>query len=171
MKPTEQFITRLQLLKEGDLGLLRKYANCPLDETVPGFDLFTGLWWPLRQKSQRAPQREVAWLVTKLYASRPVPQLKNRTLACQMGRLRPAFKKGDPARDRFTERFDRMLGLSLGELEPILRQFLDQICQGQKEPSLDWVQLTDDLSKWEKESPRLKWAEEFSTHSKGTKQC
>ena len=48
MTATEQFIGVLTDLKTGELGLLRVHAGQGLDESVVGFDLFSGLWWPLR---------------------------------------------------------------------------------------------------------------------------
>ena len=81
MTATESYIAVLTSLKAGDLGLLRKHAGQGLDETVDGFDLFAGLWWPLRQRNQRAPRREVAWLVAKLYAFCPIPESPGETLA------------------------------------------------------------------------------------------
>jgi len=74
VKPTEQYIEYLTRMKAGELGLLRQHAGQGLDETVDGFDLFAGLWWPLRAKSERTPRREVAWLIAKLYAFRPIPR-------------------------------------------------------------------------------------------------
>ena len=52
MTSTEQYIVNLTQLKEGSLGLLRTHAGRRLDHSLEAFDLFTGLWWPLRQKSQ-----------------------------------------------------------------------------------------------------------------------
>lgn len=148
MTPTEQYIEYLTRMKSGELGLLRQHAGQGLDETVDGFDLFTGLWWPLRAKSERTPRREVAWLIAKLYAFRPIPQSSGETLASQLRRYRPDQK-----------RFDRMLTLPLGKIEPALRWALDLLAS--KDLKLDWVKLTNDLSIWERESTRLKWAEQF----------
>lgn len=52
-----------------------------------------------------------------------------------------------------------MLSLPLGKIEPSLRWALDLIAS--KHLKLDWVELTDDLRFWERESKRLKWAKEF----------
>ena len=52
-----------------------------------------------------------------------------------------------------------MLTLPLTKIESALRWALDLIAK--KGLKLDWVELTDDLSLWERESTRLKWAEEF----------
>lgn len=156
MTATEQYINVLTKLKAGELGLLRAHAGQGLDESVDGFDLFAGLWWPLRQKNERAPRREVAWLIAKLYAFRPVPQSPGEALACRLGRCRPAK---DTERERFTQRFDRMLTLPLGKIESDLRWALDLL--DSKNMKFDWVKLTDDLSIWERESTRLEWAEDY----------
>jgi CRISPR-associated protein Cse2 family len=137
---TEQYVEVLRHLKSGELGLLRTHAGQGLDETVGGFDLFTGLWWPLRAKNQNAPRREVAWLVAKLYAFRPISHSRDETLACQLGRSRPANDRAE----RFTKRFDRLLTLPIRKIEPALRWALDLIAS--KDLKLDWVILTDDLS-------------------------
>ena len=156
MKPTARYVQGLARLKAGDLGLLRTHAGRGLDETLYGFDLFTGLWWPLRQASQFAPRREVAWLVAKLYAFRPLGHASGRTLAKCLARLRP---RGEEARKSFDRRFDGLLTLPLREIEPALRWAADQIAQA--EGNLDWVRLTDDLSRWERETTRLGWAEQY----------
>jgi len=150
---TEQYIEVLTRLKTGELGLLRNHAGQGLDETLDGFDLFAGLWWPLRQKSERAPRREVAWLVAKLYAFCPIPHSFDKTIALQLRRCQPK------ERERFAQRFDRMLILPLDKIEPALQWALHEVAS--KSPQLDWVKLTDDLSIWERESTRLNWAEQF----------
>ena len=156
MSPTEQYIDVLTKLAPGQLGLLRLHAGQGPDETVDGFDLFTGLWWPLRQQSQRAPRREVAWLIAKLYAASPIPQAHGDTLARQLRRCQPGDAQ---ARERFRQRFDRMLLQPMHDLEPALRWALDQVAINHLQ--LDWVKLTDDLSLWERESTRLLWAAQY----------
>jgi CRISPR type I-E-associated protein CasB/Cse2 len=153
---TEQYIDVLTRLKTGDLGLLRTHAGQGLDETVDGFDLFAGLWWPLRQRNQSAPRREVAWLIAKLYAFRPIPYAPSETLARKLGQCQPREKQ---AKQRYQERFDRLLRLPLNRIETEMRWALDWIASGNGK--VDWVKLTDDLSAWERESIRLSWAEEF----------
>lgn len=166
MTPTEQYLDRLVKLKKGELGLLRTHAGQGLDETVEGFDLFTGLWWPLRQKNERAPRREVAWLIAKLYAFRPVMHSPDDLFPTQMGKCQPV-KDTDKA--RFAQRFDRMLSLPLSKIEPALQWGLNLVAS--KKLKLDWVKLTDDLSIWERESTRLKWAEQFLNTNKGGLSC
>jgi len=152
MTSTETFIQTLEALKSGDLGRLRNHAGLSLDESVDGFDLFAGLWWPLRQKNQKAPRREVAWLIAKLYARRPLPQLPGATLASLLGAL-------GPADDRQRQKFDELLTLPLSGIEPTLQWALSRVAK--KCDGVDWVRLTDDLSIWERERTRLQWAEQY----------
>lgn len=156
MTPTEDFITILSTLKTGELGLLRAHAGKPINESVLGFDLFTGVWWPIRQRSPRAPRREVAWLVAKLFASVLIPHSPGQTLP---GQLRRCQSHDELERKRFQQRFDRMLALPIVAIEPACRWALGALSAAHL--GLDWVRLTDDLSFWDRESTRLGWAEEF----------
>ena len=159
MSATEDYIKVLTRLKSGDLGLLRTHAGKGLDETVDGFDLFAGLWWPLRQKNQRAPRREVAWLVAKLYAFRPIAHSPGDLLARQLRRCQPNSDPTAKAKERFAQKFDRILVLPLGKIEPALQWALGVVAS--RDLKLDWVKLTDDLSIWARESKRLEWAQQF----------
>jgi CRISPR type I-E-associated protein CasB/Cse2 len=153
---TELYIYALTTLKPGELGLLRTHSGQGLDESAEGFDLFTGLWWPLRQSNERAPRREVAWLIAKLYAFRQIDHSPGDALTSQLRQCQPSEER---ARDRFQKRIDEILTLPLKHLEPDLRWALDLIAS--KGLKIDWAELTDDLSKWERESTRLKWANKF----------
>ena len=166
MSATEEYIAALARLKPGDLGMLRTHAGRGLDESVGGFDLFAGLWWPLRQKNKSAPRRQVAWLIAKLYAYRPIPQSSNDTLARQLRRCQSGEER---ERERLRQKFDELLALPLDKIEPALQWALDVLASHDRK--LDWVQLTDHLSVWERESTRLKWAEEFITTSERSESC
>lgn len=155
-QPTEHYIKTLEALDAGDLSRLRAWAGKRLDESLNGFDLFSGLWWPLRQISPKAPRREVAWLIAKLFAAKPLVHSPGNTLARQLRRCRPADER---LRERFGQRFDDILAAPLDRIETPLRWALGQIAAtGGK---LDWVKLTDDLSVWHRESVRIEWAKQF----------
>jgi CRISPR type I-E-associated protein CasB/Cse2 len=158
---TEQYMNVLTRLKPGELGLLRTHAGQGLEESVHGFDLFAGLWWPLQNSNPRAPRREVAWVIAKLYAFCPIQQSRGDTLARQLACCQP---NRDSDREHFRKRFDRMLALPLDKIEPGLRWALALVAS--KDRRLDWVRLTDDLSIWERERVRLKWAEQFLENDK-----
>ena len=165
MTATEQYIEVLTRLKPCELGLLRTHAGQGLDESVDGFDLFTGLWWPLRQKSERTPRREVAWLVAKIYAFCPISQSPGETLASQLRKCQPVTS----SYKRFVQKIDRMLILPLKNIEPALQWALDLI--DSKKLKIDWVQLTDDLSIWERESKRIEWAKQFLKTDERRESC
>ena len=167
MSAAEQYIDTLTKLKVGQLGLLRTHAGQGLDESVDGFDLFAGLWWPLRrQKGGPPPRREVAWLVAKLYAFCPIPHSPGSTIARQLCHCQPAKS---PERERFQQKFDRMVTLSLEQLEPALQWALNQVASNRE--GLDWVQLTDDLSNWHREGKRLSWARQFIPDTERDPSC
>jgi CRISPR type I-E-associated protein CasB/Cse2 len=159
MSQTGDFLARLandRVCTPGARARLRTLAGEGLDEDTSGFDIFTGLWWPVRKRGPRGPRREVAWLVSKLFAACPVPDGPGHTLASQLAKCRP---RDAVDRKRFTQRFDRMLMLPVSSIEYGLRWALDVIASHNL--SLDWVKLTDDLSFWERESTRLRWAKDF----------
>jgi len=156
MSATDEYIKSLEKLKSGDLGLLRTHAGQGIDETVDGFDLFAGLWWTLRQKNERAPRREVAWLIAKLYAFSPIPHSPGELLAYQLRRCRP---NTEMEKTHFIQKFDRLLTQPLDGIEPAIQWALGLLASNGM--NLDWVKLTDSLSQWERESTRLEWANQF----------
>lgn len=156
MSATRQYIDVLTRLKPGDLGLLRTHAGQGLDESVDGFDLFAGLWWPLRAKDEHTPRREVAWLIAKLYAFRRLEHSPGEAIARQLRLCQP---QKEQEKKRFQQRFDRMLTLPLDQIETALQWALDTIASNGR--GIDWVRLTDDLSWWEREATRMKWAEQY----------
>ena len=166
MTATERYIEVLTRLKVGDLGLLRTHAGQGLYESVDGFDLFSGLWWPLRQQNERTPRRDVAWIIAKLYAFCPIPQAPDETLVRQLRRCQPSEEQ---ARERFRRKFDAMLALPLSRMEPVLQWALDRVASSGGR--LDWVRLTDDLSVWERETIRHKWAEQYLETDERVRTC
>lgn len=156
MTETAKFIRRLEALKEGERSRLRRLAGKSLDETLEGFDLFTGLWWPLRQKSQAAPRRETSWLVAKLYGAFPIPHVRPEkpspipTLSRILGQCEP---HDEHERRRFRTRFDALLCSLLSALEPHLCWALSVVAgavEKKRCPGLDWVELLNNLSIWDR---------------------
>lgn len=170
MSQTAEFIRRLEDVKEGQRSLLRRLAGCPLDETLPGFDLFTGLWWPLRQNSPVAPRRETSWLAAKLYGAFPIPNVQGQTLASVLGSLEPRDDKPRHGRPHF-RRFDALLCSSLAGIEPHLRWAMNLVANAvvaKRASGLDWAQLLDDLSIWDRADDHRRnrdvrdiWAEQY----------
>jgi len=177
MSQTAVFIAQLaneRRFGPGERARLRALAGRGLDANTSGFDLFTGLWWPLRQKSPAAPRREVAWLVTKLYAASAVPHVgAGPALPRLLGRREP---REFNANGRFRRRFDSLLQSPLVGLEPHMRWALsvvgDVVTAG-RVAGIDWVQLTDDISIWDRggehryrRDVRDVWAEQYLDSTK-----
>ncbi len=151
MSLTDTFIRRLERLGEGDLAQLRRLSGHRIDARVQGFDLFVGLWWPLRERSPRAPRRDTSWLIAKIYSSFPIGHTSDEsmTLATVLGRLEPRSGSAQC----FRRRFDALLQARLGTIEPHLRWALSN-ATGRGSPgqarSLNWTRLLDDLSAWDR---------------------
>ena len=179
MSATQDFIQRLQALKEGERSHLRRLAGQSLDRTLLGFDLFTGLWWPLRARSPVAPRRLAAprrrpsWLVAKLYGSFPIPHRSNDDAAhlpAVLGRCERELRD-ERERKRFRKRFDALLESPLLSLEPHLRWALSAaaraVAAGRAE-GVDWARLLAYLSLLDRADAacgaregREKWAEDY----------
>lgn len=160
MSQTAEYIKRLSDLQEGERSRLRHLAGRPLDATLQGFDLFTGLWWPLRAKSPATPRRAPSWLVAKLFGAFRVPHIRpdsgvGISLPEVLGRCEPT---DDSERNRFRVRFDTLLCSSLSSLEPHLRWAMGEVARAvaghmphvRDVKGIDWVQLLDDLSIWDR---------------------
>lgn len=131
----------------GGLTTVRLAPGLNLDQDIAAFDIFTGVWWPIRQKSPQVPRRKVAWLVTKLIAFYPIPHREDQTLFLHLGRIESQLEEND--RKRFRHRVHQVLISPFNQLEPHLHWAIGQIKELSPNPSLDWVQLTDDLSIWD----------------------
>lgn len=160
MSQTTEYIKRLSGLQEGELSRLRSLAGRPLDATLQGFDLFAGLWWPLRAKSPATPRREPSWIVAKLFGALRIPHIRpdsgaGSSLPEILGHCEPHDEDG---RKRFRTRFDSLLCSSLSSLEPHLRWALGEVARAvaghvqhaRDVKGIDWVQLLDDLSIWDR---------------------
>ena len=173
---TDEFIGKLARLKHGELSRLRALAGRPLDQTVAGFDLFTGQWWPLREQSAYAPRRATSWLVAKLYASHGIPHIRDESgrgpvLAEVLGRREPRDRKPTAdAHRRYRDRFDALLQSPLSGLEPHIGWALSEVSEAVEQrqcSGIDWAQLLDDLSIWDRgEEHRRRdvrdiWAEQY----------
>ena len=168
MSQTQEFISKLQDLKQGERSHLRRLAGQPLDTTLHGFDLFAGLWWPLRQASERTPRRETSWLVAKLFGTSSVPHVRPESgpgpsLPGVLGKCEP---REDRDRDRFQIRFDAIVCSSLSDIETHLHWSLREIAKAvtgrltyaRNVTGIDWALLLDDLSLWDKEfNPQDTW--------------
>jgi hypothetical protein len=164
MSQTVVFIKRLEDLPEGERSRLRRLGGQALDKTLQGFDLFTGLWWPLRATNERTPRRELSWLIAKLFGASSVPHVRPESgigpsFPYVLGRCEPNDPPEYCTRDSFRRRFDAVICSTLSNIEPRLNWSLDEIGRAvtRRTPhakgvaGIDWALLLDDLSLWDKE--------------------
>jgi hypothetical protein len=174
---TAEYIRRLEALQGGERLRLRSLAGQPLHSRLDGFDLFTGLWWPLRQRSPVTPRRETSWLIAKLYGTfadavphvLPEGSKQGPTLPAVLGSCEPPRPHcrdaalltspppdRDPAKSefiaarRFRRRFDALLCSPLPALEPHLRWALGEVARANGARGIDWAILLDDLLLWDR---------------------
>ncbi|MCB5229103.1 MAG: hypothetical protein GX122_06760 [Candidatus Cloacimonetes bacterium] len=168
MISTPAFIESLGLLKEGDLNILRQHRGSRLDESLDGFDLFTSLWWPLRRISPRAPRREVAWLIAKLFAEYRFEQVVDQSIPSMLGSICRRLKSQEE-KQLMIRKFELLLATDLDLLEHHLAAKM-KIIKDHKYSELDWVKLTDDLSIWDRQRIRQEWVRSFITTYERKKQ-
>jgi hypothetical protein len=76
-----RFVFAASQLDDASWGVLAAAANCSMDADPAAFDIFTGLYWPLRTKQTTVPSRPAAWLALKLMATagsaRPRPSQRS----------------------------------------------------------------------------------------------
>jgi hypothetical protein len=158
---TDAFIRRLSSDRHFgpiERARLRALAGRGLDHSVAGFDLFTGLWWPLRKRNGAVPPREVAWLIANLLGAIPLPHVVGPAgeLPVILGACER--RKNPYDRPRFRRRFEALLCAPLGHIEPHLRWGLAAVrgeVVARRASGLNWVQLTDDLRKWDRGQEHL----------------
>jgi hypothetical protein len=189
MNQTVAFIKRLENLMVGERSRLRSLAGRPLDARLDGFDLFTGRWWPLRQRSPVAPRRATSWLVATLFGAFgfAVPHVQpdtgaRPTLPAVLGLCEPRDAPEYKAHDRFRTRFDALLCSPLPALEPHLRWALGEVAKAVADRvphakgvrGIDWARLLDDLSIWDRgeahrrrRDVRDEWAEAYLNAADG----
>jgi len=165
MTVSQRYIAKLEALGPGDRGLLRSCADAPLNQDVIGFDLFTALWWALRNETPRVPAREPSWLVAKLFPWNPIIAGRG-SVATGLARLAPR-RPEDYRRQR--ARFESLLSATGRSLEPPLREAIRRLHN--EGVGIDWVSLLDDLTGWDKPGkwPQRKWAEEWHYAVKGNR--
>lgn len=66
---TARFVYAASQLDNESWAVLANAANRSMDEDPAAFDIFTGLYWPLRNKHRTMLSRPAAWLALKLMAT------------------------------------------------------------------------------------------------------
>lgn len=144
MTPTEQFIQTLAGMKSGEKTRFRLSVGARPDQNAEAFDLFTGIWWPLRQQFQNAPKREIAWIVCGLFSLYNIPHVGGQTLPIVLSSLEPG---SDERKRRYRQKLDDIFNSSVKSIPDLFPWALHEVYVNKR--AIDWAQLTDDLSIWD----------------------
>ncbi len=144
---SRRFVLAAAALSHGDWAVLASAAGREMHESPPAFDLFSGLWWPLRRApGVTPPAREVAWLVLKLMATAP-PSHRHQAAGAAFLPISKLPKRQPPGRrDGRKEDSRYPVAFPRGpRLETSLRQIIHENLRDRKPEPVDWAGLCDRL--------------------------
>jgi hypothetical protein len=134
-----RFVTSLRRLDRSKLLTLRQAAGKPLGAGLASFDIFNGLWRPLRRK--RRVGRGPCWLVATLF-----PWNSKSGGAGSLGAAMRAFAARRANFDQAKRRFSLLLASSGPTADLRLLETVRLLAE--EDLPLDWVRLLRDLSEW-----------------------
>jgi len=129
-------------LTDADWAILSSAACKRMHESPGAFDLFSGVYWPLRKKFQGLPSKAAGWLFLKLMAGVPsrfrfLPRHGGFSPLHRLPRRQLDKRRGGPRR-----RFRYPISFPRGHrLETLLRECLDLHVRRPKASPIDWVGL------------------------------
>jgi hypothetical protein len=136
-------LSATRLLSQADWGVLSNAAFRAMHEAPAAFDVFSGLYWGLRDKKINGiPSRNAAWLALKLMAAVPA-QARLIDAKANFSPLQSLPKR------QIKERGKRSLypvSFPRGpRLEAALRDALDSNMRQQYPKTVDWIGLCNGL--------------------------
>jgi len=118
-------------------AVLSEAANQPLNHSPAAFDIFTGLYWPLRNKDQTLPSRNAAWLALKVMATAGQLRPSSRNFRGPYEPWCEITLRDSPAKTRFYPR-----SVPVGRaLEVELRALIRRHAQKSSPTMVDWPGL------------------------------
>ena len=144
-RPTKgvyRFVSAAAQLDGTAWGILANAAGLSMDEDPAAFDIFTGIYWPLRNKHSTLPSRNAAWMALKLMATagrgRPSPGNHSGSFQPWM-HLNPA---ASPAKQK---RYPRAVPTG-ARLETELREIIRKSAAESPPKKIDWPGLCQFLN-------------------------
>jgi CRISPR type I-E-associated protein CasB/Cse2 len=161
MNGSQFFVDALEHLNPTSLSLLRRSTGQSLAESVPAFDLFTAIFWPLRER-YRGLSRQACWRVATLYSWHPQP-FGTDDLGLGLGRLVPFGYRDVDVRERKRQRrwFEALLTSDGAGLDAVLKHAVGRLARHRI--PIDWRQLLEDLTVWRssRHVTQIKWATSY----------
>jgi len=146
-RPTKgvyRFVSAAVQLDSSAWVVLANAAGRSMDEAPAAFDIFTGIYWPLRNKHSTLPSRNAAWMALKLMATagRGRPSHGNRT-----GSFRPWVHLTLAASPAKQKRYPRAVPAGL-QLESELREIIRKATAESPPKQIDWPGLCQFLNEF-----------------------
>jgi hypothetical protein len=144
-RPTKgvyRFVSAAAQLDGTAWGILANAAGRSMDEDPAAFDIFTGIYWPLRNKHSTLPSRNAAWMALKLMATagRGRPSPSNR-----LGSFQPWIHLNPAASPAKQKRYPRAIPTGL-RLEAELREIIGKSAAQSPPKKIDWPGLCQFLN-------------------------
>ena len=145
------FISQLFVLSAGDKTRLRAMLGRNPCWDVQAGDLFTGIFWPLRQKKLGRLERESCWIVATLFAFNELPggERAGMDIGAVTGHVKSWGFRNDHEKKRAERRFKNLLQMDRAQLALPLAVLI-RILRKRNVP-VDWTRLLTDLTEWNAE--------------------
>jgi hypothetical protein len=132
-----QFVAAAARLDNASWAVLANAADRSMDDDPAAFDIFTGIYWPLRNKQSTLPSRGAAWVALKLMAAvapaRPKPRASR-------GELEPWTELAPVATAAKTNRYPRAVPVG-AHLERELREVIRKMITAAPSKRINWPGL------------------------------
>jgi hypothetical protein len=132
-----KFVRLASALDSGSWAVVEQAAGLPLNQSPAAFDIFTGLYWPLRNRDRTVPSRNAAWLALKLMAAAGRLRPQPRYLSGPYEPWRDLALRDSPAKSRVYPK-----AIPQGRhLEAGLREVIRRHAQKPSAARIDWPGL------------------------------
>lgn len=132
-----KFVRLAAGLDSDSWAVLEQAANRPLNHSPAAFDIFTGLYWPLRNRDRTLPSRNAAWLALKLMATSGQLRPKGLQISGPYSPWRDLALQDSPGKGRVYPR-----AVPVGRhLEAALREVIRSHAQKPAGAGIDWPGL------------------------------
>jgi hypothetical protein len=132
-----KFIRLAAGLDTASWAVVEQAANKALDHSPAAFDIFTGLYWPLRNRDRTLPSRNAAWLALKLMATAGRLRPKGGQISGPYAPWRDLAVRDSPAKGRV---YPRAVPVCRN-LEADLREVMRRHAQEPNPAGIDWPGL------------------------------